>query len=258
MIRRPLPEVEDDIKLDRGVGPAAAKDEPIDGRVVDKPKAAFDVPDGPQFQPAADDAGPEEKRAHYEHIVQAAQAAHASAQMRGDRYLILAAGQALMALREDKELYEQLGHATFTDYLEKHLEISRMHAYRLMEGVPVYLALPKVTELSFRQRAALAKAGDAEQIRAVWEKATASGSTSPEALAKVRDELLGIETEQPSTGNTAAGLTFPKVRKAIQPFLDLEALEQAAAKARRPSDVEEIAAALETAAAKLREAIRSH
>lgn len=272
--RRPLPQVEEDIPLDHGVGPTAsvvaipepvkaapapapapAVTEPKTGVVVERPTALFEPPTGPEFKPAPEGASEEERRAHYERIIRDAHAAHEAAQQRADRYLALTAGQALKEIR-DRELYESLGYRTFEEYVEHHLDISRMHVYRLIRGVRVYLALPEVKELSFRQKDVLGRAKDAEGIRAIWEKATAAGDTSPTGLKAARDELaLELEpTEQPARTAAAPAVTLPKVRKALERFFSGEALERVAASAKKPEDVEEIAAALEVAAAKLREA----
>ncbi|MFC4014609.1 hypothetical protein ACFOY2_45815 [Nonomuraea purpurea] len=270
--RRPLPEVEEDIPLDHGVGPTAetklpavpepveslpSEQEPKIGVIVDRPTELFESPSGPEFKPAPEGIGEEEERAHYERIVRDAHAAHESAQQRADRYLALSAGQALREIR-GKRLYESLGYQTFEEYTDNHLEISRMHVYRLIRGVRVYLALPKVHELSFRQKDVLGRAKDAEAIQAVWDKASAAGDTSPSGLKAARDELA-IElapTDKPGSpeAGAAPAVTLPKVRKALEKFFNVEALERVAASAKKPEDVEEIAAALEVAAAKLREA----
>ncbi|WP_068929389.1 hypothetical protein [Planobispora rosea] len=275
--RRPLPEVEGTVKLDRGVGPTATTvavappaeavaaapqgGEPIAGKVLDKKTPAFQVPSGPQYAPAPDDASPEDQLAHYERIVREASAAHEAARQRGDRYLALSAGQALREIRDHPHLYRSLGYRTFEEYIEHHLEFSRMHVYRIMRGVPVYLALPDVQELSFRQKDVLARAKDAEVIRAIWEKASAAGDTSPAGLKAARDELSIelVSAEKPENPERAGALvvTLPKVRRALERFFSVEALEQVASSAKKPEDVEEIASALEVAAAKLREAARS-
>lgn len=276
--RRPLPQVEEDIPLDHGVGPTAAtalpaldaqepstpepaaplpaETEPKSGVIVDRPTALFEPPAGPQFQSAPAGLNEEEQRAHYERIVRDAHAAHESANQRADRYLALTAGQALLEIR-GKRLYESLGYQSLEEYVENHLEISRMHVYRLMRGVPVYLALPEVLELSFRQKEVLARAKEADAIRAVWEKAYASGDTSPAGLKAARDELV-IElapADKPERAEAASpAVTLPKVRKALERFFSVEVLERVAAAAKKPEDVEQIADALEAAAAKLREA----
>ncbi|MFG6197758.1 hypothetical protein [Nonomuraea sp. JJY05] len=277
MSRRPLPAVEEDIPLDRGVGPTAttalhapdaeesAEPEPAPlpteteaktGVIVERPTALFEPPTGPQFQAAPEGLNEEEQRAHYERIVRDAHAAHESASQRADRYLALTAGQAFLEIRA-RRLYESLGYQSLEEYVENHLEISRMHVYRLMRGVAVYLALPEVLELSFRQKDVLGRGKDANAIQAIWEKASAAGDTSPAGLKAARDELA-IElapADKPEKAEAAStAVTLPKVRKALERFFSVEALERVAASAKKPEDVEEIAAALEVAAAKLREA----
>ncbi|WP_449065241.1 hypothetical protein [Planomonospora algeriensis] len=256
--KRPLPEVEDDIRLDRGVGPVATtaapaavvrqaemavSGAPIVGMVVDKPTPAFEVPSGPQYQPAPEDAEPGEQLAHYERIIGGAQEVRETARSRVERYWTLTAGRSLLEIRDGK-LYEVYGsYKSFMEYVEDRWQISRQHAYRAMQSVPVHLALPEVDRLSFRQIEVLARLGAAAVIRQVWEKAEANNDISPTGLKAVVAELevqLNPAEKRPELEQSRApkGDPLQAVERALEDLptlrrITLEAPERARALAQK-------------------------
>ncbi|MBG0818988.1 hypothetical protein [Planomonospora sp. ID82291] len=176
--------------LTGGAEPGALPDVALlQGTVVSKPQPAFDVPSGPQYQPAPENASPSEQLAHYERIIGGANEVREAARSRVERYWAQTAGRSLLEIRDGK-LYEEYGnYKSFMEYVEDRWQISRQHAYRAMQAVPVHLALPEVDRLSFRQIEILARLGAAAVIRQVWEKAEANNDTSPAGLKAVVAEL---------------------------------------------------------------------
>ncbi|WP_157549705.1 hypothetical protein [Nonomuraea candida] len=228
-------------------------DSAIVGTVLGVPQPAFQVPTGPQFEAAPQGADPRDKLIHYERIILGAQEAHDGAVERADRYLTLTQGLALEAVKKD-DLWRLLGFKSFQEYVEQRLNISRQHAYKMMQAAPVHRDLPHVERLTFRQIAILARLKDAATRQKVWSLAEKWEDTSPPSLQKAVDELhvvLGPEEPAPPSDKPTREL-LPRYTKGVTLWRDDAALEQLART--NPEQAEEMATVLENAAKRLRAA----
>ncbi|GAB2467610.1 hypothetical protein GCM10027187_39750 [Streptosporangium sandarakinum] len=275
--RRPLPDVEDEIVLERGVGPGAVvekSDAPtaptaptaadtagveIVGRVVKSP-VALDIPTAPQFELASPDASRDAQLVHYENLIGGAKEAVETGARALDRYWTLTAGRALVEIRDGK-LYELYGYTSFMDYVAQRWGMVRQHAYKLMRTVRVQQALPEVTvDWTVRQVDLLGSvaephdsagdeaAGD-KAIREVWAKAEELGDTSAKGLDAAR-KAVGGEAPKALEAVKERKPVLPVYQRAVKPFQDFRRLRQVAIE--NPEYAVELIKTLEAALNELR------
>ncbi|MEV4079171.1 hypothetical protein AB0J43_02610 [Nonomuraea fuscirosea] len=226
----------------------------LTGQLVSPSTALADIPDRPDFAPAAEDADPETAFAHYEATISRARAKVAKVLTKAERYWRLTAGPALKEIR-DNQLYKAAGFGTFERYVDERWDMSRPRAYQLIDSVRAMQALEDVTDEvpNERQLRAILPVVDdhgKEAAGRVWALAEERGRTSGAGLEQAaRDLGFRPALEAPTKEEPKVEAVWPRYEPMFRALGDLRGLRRVATET--PERARELAARLRQAAEEL-------
>ncbi|SEU46875.1 hypothetical protein [Nonomuraea wenchangensis] len=226
----------------------------LTGQLVPPVAALADIPDAPDFTPAADGADPEAAFAHYDSTISRARAKVEKVLTKAERYWRLTAGPALKEIR-DNQLYKAAGFATFERYVDERWDMSRPRAYQLIDSVRAMQALEGVTDEvpNERQLRALLPVVDQHGTEAagqVWKLAEERGRTSGAGLdAAARDLGFLPALEAAKQDGPKPEVVWPRYEPVFRALGDLRGLRRVAVET--PDRARELAARLRQAAEEL-------
>jgi hypothetical protein len=234
---------------------AAGGEQVLTGVPVAPSSALADIPDAPDFTPAAEDAQPEDAFAHYDSTISRARAKVAKVLTKAERYWRLTAGPALKAIRDNPELYKSAGFSSFERYVSERWDMSRPRAYQLIDSVRAMQALEGVTDEvpNERQLRAILPVVDdhgKEAAERVWALAEERGRTSGAGLEQAARDLGFLPAlEAPKQEAPKQEAVWPRYEPMFRALGDLRGLRRVATET--PERARELAARLRQAAEEL-------